>query len=101
MLYWAQNGEALQVGAWWWFVPPGLCIALVGTALALVNFGIDEFVNPRLRTAGVGTREAARELRRQPATAGARPAAPAPVSQTAFTPVNRPPAGEGERAADD
>lgn len=52
MLYWAQSGEALQVGAWWWFVPPGLCIALVGTALALVNFGIDEFINPRLRTGG-------------------------------------------------
>jgi peptide/nickel transport system permease protein len=52
MLYWAQNGEALQAGAWWWFVPPGLCIALVGMALALINFGIDEFVNPRLRNQG-------------------------------------------------
>jgi len=53
MLYWAQNNEALQVGAWWWFVPPGLCIALVGTGLALINFGIDEFVNPRLRAGAV------------------------------------------------
>ena len=33
--------------------PPGLCIALVGTSLALLNFGIDEFVNPRLRTVPV------------------------------------------------
>ena len=39
-------------GAWWWFVPAGLCIALLGTALSLINFGIDEFVNPRLRSAG-------------------------------------------------
>jgi peptide/nickel transport system permease protein len=39
-------------GAWWWYVPAGLCIALLGTALALVNFGIDEIVNPRLRTSG-------------------------------------------------
>lgn len=52
MLYWAQNNEALTVGAWWWFVPPGLCIALIGTGLALANFGIDEFINPRLRTTG-------------------------------------------------
>lgn len=50
MLYWAQNDNALLVGAWWWFVPPGLCIAVVGAGLALCNFGIDELVNPRLRT---------------------------------------------------
>ncbi len=50
MLYWAQNNEALTVGAWWWFIPPGLCIALFGAGLALCNFGIDELINPRLRT---------------------------------------------------
>ncbi|MEV4890500.1 ABC transporter permease [Nonomuraea sp. NPDC055795] len=50
MLYFAQNGQALLIGAWWWFVPPGLCIALIGTGLALVNFGLDEIANPRLRT---------------------------------------------------
>ncbi|WP_326821097.1 ABC transporter permease [Streptosporangium sp. NBC_01756] len=50
MLYFAQNGQALLVGAWWWFIPPGLCIALVGAGLGLMNFGIDEIANPRLRT---------------------------------------------------
>ncbi|HZC06111.1 MAG TPA: ABC transporter permease [Ktedonobacterales bacterium] len=50
MLYWAENNNALLVGAWWWFVPPGLCIALVGAGLALINFGIDEIMNPRLRS---------------------------------------------------
>ena len=50
MLYFAQNDEALSSGAWWWFVPPGLCIALVGTGLSLINFGLDEILNPRLRT---------------------------------------------------
>lgn len=30
MLYYAQNGFALQREAWWWFVPPGLVIALLG-----------------------------------------------------------------------
>ena len=49
MLYYAQNGFALQRGAWWWFVPPGLIIALFGCGLALVNFTIDEIVNPTLR----------------------------------------------------
>lgn len=49
MLYFAQNDEALSSGAWWWIVPPGLCIALVGTALSMINFGLDEAVNPRLR----------------------------------------------------
>ena len=49
MLYWAQNGDALLLGAWWWFVPPGFCAAMVGAALAFINFGIDEAANPRLR----------------------------------------------------
>jgi peptide/nickel transport system permease protein len=55
ILYWAQSQQALDQGAWWWFVPAGLAITLLGTALSLVNFGIDEFVNPRLR-GGSGTR---------------------------------------------
>jgi peptide/nickel transport system permease protein len=49
MLAGAQNGQALLFGAWWWFVPPGLCIALLGCGLALINFSIDEIINPRLR----------------------------------------------------
>lgn len=53
ILYWAQVNGAFQQGAWWWFVPAGLCVALLGMSLALVNFGIDEFVNPRLRNSGM------------------------------------------------
>ena len=49
MLYNAYNNSALLVGAWWWFAPPGICIALLGSGLALLNFGIDEFADPRLR----------------------------------------------------
>jgi peptide/nickel transport system permease protein len=49
ILYFAQNDEALSSGAWWWFVPPGLCIALFGMGLALINFSLDEVLNPRLR----------------------------------------------------
>lgn len=51
MLYYAQNGMALILGAWWWFVPSGLCIALFGAALALINFSVDEIVNPKLKAA--------------------------------------------------
>ncbi|HEU5109550.1 MAG TPA: ABC transporter permease, partial [Micromonosporaceae bacterium] len=54
ILFWAQSQQALAQGAWWWFVPAGLAIALLGTGLALLNFGIDEFVNPRLRNVSVG-----------------------------------------------
>jgi len=49
MLYDAQTGSALFQAAWWWFAPPGLCIALLGAGLALLNFGIDEVADPRLR----------------------------------------------------
>ncbi|MFE6971887.1 ABC transporter permease [Isoptericola sp. NPDC057653] len=49
MLFYAQNGFALSLGAWWWFVPPGLMIALFGTGLSLINFSIDEIINPKLK----------------------------------------------------
>jgi peptide/nickel transport system permease protein len=53
--------DAVRGGWWWWWLPPGLCIALLGTGLALLNFGIDEFINPRLRVEGL-SRKAARAL---------------------------------------
>src|SRR6267143_717504 len=52
--------NAIRGGRWWWWAPPGLCVALLGTGLALLNFGIDEFINPRLRAAGL-SRKAARK----------------------------------------
>jgi len=48
-LYWAQNDSALLTGAWWTFVPTGLCVALVGFGLTLLNSGFDEITNPRLQ----------------------------------------------------
>ncbi|SME90345.1 peptide/nickel transport system permease protein [Cellulosimicrobium cellulans J34] len=45
----ASANNALSLGLWWWFVPPGLLIALFGCGLALVNFSLDEIINPRLR----------------------------------------------------
>jgi peptide/nickel transport system permease protein len=72
MLYWAQSQQALQLGAWWWFAPPGLAVALMGTGLVLLNTGIDELGNPRLRDATHANRIAGRRLH---------PADPTPVLQ--------------------
>jgi peptide/nickel transport system permease protein len=49
MLYWAQSQSAIQLGAWWWYVFPGVAVALLGMSLVLINFGLDELSNPRLR----------------------------------------------------
>lgn len=48
----ANAQGAFRQQQWWWYLPPALAIALIGMALALINFGIDEYVNPRLRSAG-------------------------------------------------
>jgi peptide/nickel transport system permease protein len=74
MLYFAQNDQAISSGAWWWFIPPGLCIALLGMGLALINFSLDEILNPRLR------------VYRPPGRRPANPASPA-------RPTQRPEAG--------
>ncbi|MDQ2813424.1 MAG: ABC transporter permease [Actinomycetota bacterium] len=56
MLYWAESQQALELGAWWWFVPPGLAVAFIGMGLVLLNTGIDELGNPRLRDATSASR---------------------------------------------
>lgn len=50
ILYWASNNAALLTGAWWTFIPAGLCIALVAFSLTMLNFAIDEITNPRLKS---------------------------------------------------
>jgi oligopeptide/dipeptide ABC transporter ATP-binding protein len=50
--------NAVRSGWWWWWAPPGICVAVLGTGLALLNFGIDEFINPRLRTTGLSRKAA-------------------------------------------
>ena len=49
ILYWAQNNSGLLLGAWWTFIPAGVCIALVAFSLVLMNYAMDEVTNPRLR----------------------------------------------------
>lgn len=62
----AQSGQALGRGAWWWFIPPGVMIATLGAGLALINFAIDEIINPKLRSAP----DAARRVRKAAKTKG-------------------------------
>lgn len=40
---------ALPLGGWWWFMPPGLAITAIVGALYVMNVGLDDVFNPRLR----------------------------------------------------
>ena len=41
--------SALVLGSWWWFLPPGIGIIGIVGALYVMNVGLDEVFNPRLR----------------------------------------------------
>lgn len=41
--------SALQLGMWWWFLPPGIAITAIVGALYVMNVGLDEVFNPKLR----------------------------------------------------
>jgi oligopeptide/dipeptide ABC transporter ATP-binding protein len=49
MLYWSYQEAALQSGLALWAIMPGVCLALFGGSLALINFAFDEISNPALR----------------------------------------------------
>lgn len=52
-LGWMMNNavawSAMHLGQWWWFVPPGAAITLIVGSLYIMNVGLDEVFNPRLR----------------------------------------------------
>jgi len=43
------DAGAPSAGAWWYVVPPGLCIALLVFAIGLFGYLFEQHVNPRLR----------------------------------------------------
>ena len=40
---------AMTTGAWWFIVPPGICVVLVVLSFTLVGQALEEIFNPRLR----------------------------------------------------
>lgn len=41
--------SALMLGMWWWFIPPGIAITAIVGGLYIMNVGLDEVFNPKLR----------------------------------------------------
>jgi peptide/nickel transport system permease protein len=52
MLEDAFSVGAMTTGAWWYIVPPGVCVVLVVLAFTLVGQALEEIFNPRLRRRG-------------------------------------------------
>ena len=49
MMNQAVQWSALHLGMWWWFIPPGVGITAIVGALYIMNVGLDEVFNPKLR----------------------------------------------------
>jgi len=49
MLHYALSRNAIYLGMWWWFLPPGLLISLSVLSIILISTGLEEYFNPRLR----------------------------------------------------
>lgn len=78
----AQQQGALLRGLWWWFLPPGVCIALIGFATALVNFGLDEITNPALNAKLAARTRSFQKARRRELLAEGRSGSTEPVTAT-------------------
>ena len=49
MLQASRAYSALSFGAWWWFVPPGICIGLLVISGFLIGRGYESITNPKLQ----------------------------------------------------
>ena len=49
MMQLSVQNAALQLHLWWWFLPPGLAITAIVGSLYVMNVGLDEVFNPKLR----------------------------------------------------
>jgi peptide/nickel transport system permease protein len=52
MLENAFSSGAPSAGAWWYVIPPGLCITLLVLSVSILGYLFEEYVNPRLREQG-------------------------------------------------
>jgi peptide/nickel transport system permease protein len=48
-IYFAQQQSAFFNGWWWWPTWPIIALVLIFSALTLINIGLDEIANPRVR----------------------------------------------------
>jgi len=49
MLHFAFSMGAVSHGAWWWLLPPGICVVLVVLSFTFIGYALDEVLNPKLR----------------------------------------------------
>lgn len=49
MLHWSLINEALRLGIWWWFIPPGVILTAFTVCLLTLHASMDEVFNPKLR----------------------------------------------------
>ncbi len=49
MLHYAFETGATSTGAWWYFLPPGICVVAVVLAFTLMGYAFDEILNPKLK----------------------------------------------------
>ena len=49
MLHFAFSMGAVSFGAWWWLLPPGICVVLVVLSFTFIGYALDEVLNPKLR----------------------------------------------------
>jgi peptide/nickel transport system permease protein len=47
MLYFSLSRNALLIGSWWWFLPPGAMIALLGVGFIFLGHGVESIVKTR------------------------------------------------------
>ena len=49
MLNDAFDTDAMTIGAWWFFITPGVCVILVALGFTLMGYAFDEILNPKLK----------------------------------------------------
>jgi|GEM_PF-108201 len=63
ILFDVNNSSAIASGDYWYYLPPALIVAVFGMGLVLLNYGLDEIGNPRLRDANKHQKIGKRNIR--------------------------------------
>ena len=50
ILHDAMKGSAVLSGLWWWIIPPGILIAILGMSFAFLGFALDKILHPKLKS---------------------------------------------------